>query len=1520
MRERLERAMSKLSLFTILTIVTVSTVIAATVNKSAVVISPSGKAPEYFSYYGIKTSVYRSGSETPLKPEALKDFDKNLEKSKLLFFMRGTGYTGAHNIFQGEKQINALKKFLSNGGTIFFRYQSLPPGDDSKRFFKAINVHYPDYKTDIKGKLYNAKLDLTSPLFSFPNKIKDGPQGYGWFVKYGDNAKVLASPMGEPNAAAIVEYDNVEGKGRVIISRLFKSYKGKTKAMENFLVSVYGKEIVSQGVGKKLPVFEPYDYKVKPNPLYLSNTRNKPWHLEQLSMRVPIMLTETVGLDRKEYCVAFKAPENAVFGSIDVRSAEGFKIPYQVSNGEIIMQVHLPSNILKVYFIYFNPGEGKGEKNARVGESDAQVKATDKGFLIENDHLKIALAKNSPSFTRFIIRGGSGNNQVAEFGKHMGSLLSNSIRKQKDWKLIKSEIIEKGPLRVSVRYEFDNNRSIVYRMMAGRHLINEEINWNKALSRRVHWAPYGDTDLDTFYYRAAEGIKRFFFARGPLTSPKKAMTEGWYAIEDKRGEAVGEFFELKNTPGFTIYGHGYGLYATTSSRGKGNVRKAFTAIKGDWKDIRREYVNWRNPAIITLGEVQKKFDSSPQVPLLGRNSFRLYYPNPSRYLGHVHDKSEKEIAQMILHQCMGMGANYVALCTYYPFWDTKLYDTETPRYRNFLKPLVKEAHKNGVGIYVNIVHDDSMICPPGLKREECCMIKHRERFEKTYQEIARNNVDGISLSDEGYLAISPEEEKKAFEEKTKFKYEDALKGIKGRTFYINNPATAELALVKMDLFNEHKRAMSKAIREVDKEVIISRLFSPNNHSGISCFDDIDTDSEYFTCASTDLYGTNVGMTKFMTQWVRAIGGNVRERSPINFTGCIYEPDPMWQNQLQHLFSGCVNFIHFAAGFNVAHPRTIYEVTRFYNWLDYTGLGDMLAQAIPEKYMAILWDREAFKESVRRGERSNGTAAPVFYERPIEDIIRLPNTRADILFVRYFTNPKFLNQYKVTVIPSGHVMSEGVTKTVKEYTTLGGTVIISGNSLMESGIQQLTGVEVEKTLKRLNVEPIGENGYESFVSEKFPADILTAKIKDAKIILKDKSTEAPVAAVKQVGKGKIISVFAINGYAQLVPDMAKYLTGFTPMELKGKGAKDVYWNIFQGKGYRIAALCNTSAIDTAEISVEISPEPKPGTKIIDFWTGKTDDWKKPFNIKILQRDVKFLYIADEKNLDIPKSKTLDANSGAAATTGGMEFLKQESEEGAADIEKEPGKIYVGVFVGEGEKRGRKFEKGSKTIIETLTGKPDLKITPLKSLKYAAIKHCDAIIVPNMGHPGTPLNLNKDWIESIRKYVTYGGGVMLCHHAIGTDKLGGTVFPSLGEIGKFVEIQDMKALSSHPVITGDSIAKKYARYVNDPAFADEYTASFMKKGDSFRSSFVDYMRIEPGKGTEIIAKSVYDTAKKQGDDAILVAGKFGKGKVLLCGISIGCKVFKNKQDKWQEESYITPGEKKIVTNAIYWLTEK
>jgi hypothetical protein len=95
--------------------------------------------------------------------------------------------------------------------------------------------------------------------------------------------------------------------------------------------------------------------------------------------------------------------------------------------------------------------------------------------------------------------------------------------------------------------------------------------------------------------------------------------------------------------------------------------------------------------------------------------------------------------------------------------------------------------------------------------------------------------------------------------------------------------------------------------------------------------------------------------------------------------------------------------------------------------------------------------------------------------------------------------------------------------------------------------------------------------------------------------------------------------------------------------------------------------------------------------------------------------------------------------------------------------------------------------------------------------------------------------------------------------------------------------------------------------------------MTKGEVFEHGLLDYFAVKPAAGSEVLVKNVYDKAKNQGDNATVVVGKFGKGKVVLAAIGMGC-LCKKANGEWQGEQERTDGERKILTNAVCWLAER
>jgi len=131
--------------------------------------------------------------------------------------------------------------------------------------------------------------------------------------------------------------------------------------------------------------------------------------------------------------------------------------------------------------------------------------------------------------------------------------------------------------------------------------------------------------------------------------------------------------------------------------------------------------------------------------------------------------------------------------------------------------------------------------------------------------------------------------------------------------------------------------------------------------------------------------------------------------------------------------------------------------------------------------------------------------------------------------------------------------------------------------------------------------------------------------------------------------------------------------------------------------------------------------------------------------------------------------------------------------------------------------------------------------------------------------------------------------------------------------------MQVVKEHPVTTGESYRKRFPDLVKNPAFSVQMHATQFSKDEIFEDGFPDYFAVVPAKDSEVLVKSVYDKVKNQGDDATVVVGKFGKGKVVLAAMGLGCLCEKVK-GKWQAEEKCTDGERKILVNSIYWLGEK
>ena len=146
----------------------------------------------------------------------------------------------------------------------------------------------------------------------------------------------------------------------------------------------------------------------------------------------------------------------------------------------------------------------------------------------------------------------------------------------------------------------------------------------------------------------------------------------------------------------------------------------------------------------------------------------------------------------------------------------------------------------------------------------------------------------------------------------------------------------------------------------------------------------------------------------------------------------------------------------------------------------------------------------------------------------------------------------------------------------------------------------------------------------------------------------------------------------------------------------------------------------------------------------------------------------------------------------------------------------------------------------------------------------------------------------------------------------------LFPEVGKGIDWIENRRMRVVTEHPVTTGESMCRKFPDKANDPVFVEQFLRNKFNVGDEYEIGFVDYVKIIPGRDAVVLARSTINENGK-GDDPMLVAGKVGKGKVVLCGTPIGTEMrLANKKPVFIEK--VTPSELKLLINSIYWLGER
>jgi len=479
----------------------------------------------------------------------------------------------------------------------------------------------------------------------------------------------------------------------------------------------------------------------------------------------------------------------------------------------------------------------------------------------------------------------------------------------------------------------------------------------------------------------------------------------------------------------------------------------------------------------------------------------------------------------------------------------------------------------------------------------------------------------------------------------------------------------------------------------------------------------------------------------------------------------------------------------------------------------------------------------------------------------------------------------LRTYELVILPEG--MATGFDeKTLSQYRDYvrGGGKLLVVNTRVTTAKQDLTQM-ADVTPELCGVEVVAKNlpGYITIASD--TAGLATAgkkvwaktsklQLRGAEVLAKDNATDQPLLTRYSLGKGQVI--FSGVGFNQelepwfttivnLLVSPALLLQGGGDLRIIEAVRKDGALGVSlwgQGSG--------TVCVDAAKLGLE-------GAEFTarDIVTGTVvarglspDALSKGFPVRIAYPNQPFV-------LAIGTDARMAQYAGIYPSADVFQGLRTRKA-----LTENP-QIPITVPDDEGVKvavyhRG----VGAGAIFEALSD-AKLRAFSLPRLDTEALTHPDVLIVPQL----FTTSFFDDAKDRLRKFVARGGGIMLLHDAVGYRRHK-PLFPEIGK-GK-----------THPKLSTAVVSK-----------AHPITAGF-KQGESFVHAFqYDHVAVEPGKAGEAILTDAES-------NAVLVAGRFGKGKVILNGMltgHAGSKIAAGGDGPKPPEG----PELRLLLNAVNWL---
>ncbi|MBN1673206.1 MAG: hypothetical protein JXR37_19330 [Kiritimatiellae bacterium] len=1428
-------------------------------------------------------------------------FCARLAEAQILYIGQYAGSEPGQALFADAERSAAVLALLKRGGLLFFDYAANPDDAATRKFFAGLGLEHPGAPA---GKGYDcaAAPDSRSRLLSEPHKIeKRVGKAYGAWDQWPSAYDAPIRDARDSARAAMLVKTGVAGKGTIVLSQMPEVFRDKTGAAkdlaDNIIALAFGK---LPAPGKTVAVYDAFE-RAEPaaNVLYLKNAARVRWHFEDSTFRIPFLLAEPIGMPRRAAPVGLVVtlPAGAAPGSVRICEAWGTELPCQVQlldSGagriECVFEADLDARETRLLFLYGGNTPVAPPPAAPYGFT---LTESDDGFLLRNDRIQAELDKRHAVIGLLKATGSGTRNELATWGaidpgranwiSYGGAGIHPGAADKYE-----AAIQEDGAVRKRVRYT-SPKLEVVYTLYAGGGAVFYSLKAAEplAVSRFSGWAPYGDGIKDTLWYEADEGLKQLGLQTGvfyrDIGEIRKHMKENWLAIADARGAVVGEFAD-RPLWGAIAIGHHQANGESVKISGKLAAGTpacgAFVAAQGEARAVRDAYVAWKNPPERLQGELQRRDAARPPaVPRFGRE-FMLQIGDLHWFGATCGVSGDVPRAERVLTEIEKLGGNTVNL---------------RPGRREFVDALIPRAHSRGMGVVLHV---------PLPNRGRPCPLEERAASAQATESVASLNVEGVYLLDEYEFQGTSQFCREAFRKEYGMDMPARPDLAK-----LTEPAQHNVILFKMDAITGLVRAMTEAARAKNPDVMTFHVTSPNNHYRLVAYHDLERQSDYLTTTCTDLYSVDLAATKYMCRHIRGAQGN--EKPALTVNGCKWNADETRLNAKQHLFAGANGLWHFSFTFLRTYPDVTGANAEVFHWLTRTGMGDLLARSRPARYLAVFRDRDAFVDCIKRGELSGGRLTA--YEDRIRELCLMRNVPTDILFSKYLSAGE-LRRYRVLILPSERVLSAERARAIAEYVRAGGRVIVEGETVRNPLMAEICGVKPAGstasagTLKG-TAAPLA--GLELDVG----SPLVPLETGGATVLAS--AGGKPAVTLATAGRGRAVCVALTQLPAEVVKTLVRALGGRRPVEPPAELEEKIDTNVLTD-GKRCVIVAHNphyaqryaARLDTAGLGAA------PNAVAIDFDRGLQRPHNGSVDVELGPNGFAFVAVAAPDDFTMPQATGgLAAMPPSCSAAPGMAFLRIQATEKAENTEreKEPGKLYVGVFKTQTAPPSA-LDMGAEAMMAALQSQPGLAPEFIDTDSPATLAFYDVVVIPNMKTRAP--NLSEQWQRNLRAYVEKGGGALLVHHSAGYPSTTPPVFPEVATAPDYVPITAMQVAAEHPVTSGESMRKRFPQKAADPAFEQYFRATQLQAGQEFVAGFPDYIKLKPGNAGKVLVKSAVRGG--QGGDPVVVAGAAGKGKVVLSGMNIACRAVK-ADGKQSFEEALTPGEQAILINSVYWLAE-